>query len=65
MDDYLKTMRIETDLIINIALELKSVGSAFYVVGNRETGELLVNMSNDLMNSQENINKAVGAEINK
>ena len=64
MSEYLNVMSEKTADIRDASYELQSLASAFYATGNTVMGETMGMLAKSLMNAQEEINGAVGKEIN-
>ena len=65
MSDYLKTMNEEHVNLFEIANELNSLSNSFYDTGNETMADTLDAISRDIAISANNINEAVGDELNR
>jgi len=64
MSEYLDVMSERTADIRDASYELQRFARAFYATGNTVMGESLGMLAETLMDAQDEINKAVGKEIN-
>lgn len=65
MHDLIEISSRETSKLISISRSMQRYAKAFAMTGNRDFAEVLYGMADAIDESQDCINKAVGAEINR